>query len=440
MTKSRKPIFVRKSVLMLFMLVLSMILMLPVTAKTASAATNGFYKKGTYTYYYVNGVKKTGYVKIGGYTYLFDSQGRMKTGWVTDSKGNKRYFYSNGKMAEGWVLNKTVNKKRYFYKGSGIMATGWVKNSAGEHRYFNTSNGYMYSGWATRASDGKKRYFNTSTGFMLKGFKKVGNYYYYFDTSNGLMAVNAFKKDGTKTYYLQSNGTAKKGWLTKSNKKYYFGTDYVMYVSKTATIDNKNYVFNASGVASEAPYTVVGNYVYVYENGRKYALEKEFLTHPGVADGSISDDELLAALCECEAGNQGLIGMEAVALCLLNRSIYPTKEWPSSIRYVIYQGKPLQYSPVRYGSLIKRLNGKWDDKATAMEAVRRAKKLIYDYQTTGKKRKLEGFPTADFNYLYFMADYAYYSMPLDFARVENYLYVAPNGSSHMFFVNWISPK
>ena len=48
-------------------------------------------------------------------------------------------------------------------------------------------------------------------------------------------------------------------------------------------------------------------------------------------------------LCEAEAGNQGKIGMEAVALCVLNRTIKSDKEFPSTIRGVIYENIGKQY-------------------------------------------------------------------------------------------------
>ena len=47
-------------------------------------------------------------------------------------------------------------------------------------------------------------------------------------------------------------------------------------------------------------------------------MEEEFLEHPGIADGKVSDLDLLAAVCDAEAGDQGVVGMEAVALCVLN--------------------------------------------------------------------------------------------------------------------------
>lgn len=57
----------------------------------------------------------------------------------------------------------------------------------------------------------------------------------------------------------------------------------------------------------------------IEKNARNYTVMKEYLSHPGVANGEKSDLDLLAAFCESEAGNQGLVGMEAVVLTVLNR-------------------------------------------------------------------------------------------------------------------------
>ncbi len=56
-------------------------------------------------------------------------------------------------------------------------------------------------------------------------------------------------------------------------------------------------------------------------------MEEEFLEHPGIADGKVSDLDLLAAVCDAEAGDQGVVGMEAVALCVLNCTIDQYKEF-----------------------------------------------------------------------------------------------------------------
>jgi hypothetical protein len=297
------------------------------------------------------------------------------------------------------------------------MATGWVKNSSGQYRYFDTSGGLMYT-----------------------GLKKISTSYYYFDTSNGVRAQSGFLTVSGTTYYFGSDGKAQTGWLTISGQKYYFGTTGAMYVDKTATISGKSYSFDSNGVATELPYVLSGDNVKVYENGRNYLLVKEYIEHPGIADGTVSDLELLAAICDAEAGGQGLIGMEAVALTILNRTIKTDKEFPSTLRYVIYQGVSFpQYSPVRDGALLRRLKGSYENRTLAYRAAQEAMNIFNAYVKNGTKRTLSGFTTKDFNYMYFMTDTAFKKQNLDFDKIESYTYTA-NGETHVFFVDWISPS
>jgi hypothetical protein len=296
------------------------------------------------------------------------------------------------------------------------MATGWVSNSI-MARYFDTSNGYLYTGLQT-----------------------VDDAVYYFSSATGARTEGRFLTVSGSTYYFrEDDGKAQTGWLVLDGKRYWFNSAGVMYASRTATIGGKTYSFAEDGVATEVTYTLSGNNVKVYENGKTYTLVKEFLTHPGIADESVSDLDLLAALCECEAGGQGLVGMEAVALTILNRTIKADKEFPSTLRYVIYQGTSFaQYSPVTNGSLLKRLNGNFENRALAYQAAQKAMDIFNAYVTKGTKRTLPGFTTKDFNYLYFMTDTAFWKQNLNFSKVEYFTYSA-NGGTHVFFVDWISP-
>lgn len=215
-----------------------------------------------------------------------------------------------------------------------------------------------------------------------------------------------------------------------------------MYSNTTLYLGGKKYRVDENGVVTEITskydYKVESGYVRAYDkkNGRYYYLAKEFAQHPGVADGRKTDRDLLAAICEAEAGDQGLVGMEAVALCLLNRTIKPDREFPSELRYVLYQqGSPTaypQYSPVRDGALVKRLNGNFIDRTAAYKAADSAIKKFNDYVVSGKPRTLEGFDRKDFDFMYFMMESSFWRQPLDFGKVDNFLY-----KDHMFFVDWV---
>lgn len=356
--------------------------------------------------------------------------GFLKSGTVT------RYFRpSNGKLVRGWLTLK--GKKYYFTSGTGAMVKGWQTTAKKEKRYFK-SNGQMLTGWFTD-SKGYTRYFNTSTGIMYTGLKTVDGNIYYFSKTSGVRYQKGFGKVGSKRYYFSTtDGKAQTGWLSLDGNSYYFGTTGVMYVNTTASIGGKTYAFDSNGVASEKQDSgkddndsSITFTWYDEKRGRNFTIMKELKSHPGVADGTKSDLDILAAVCEAEAGDQGIAGMKAVALCLLNRTL--DKEFPSSVRYVLYQGTTFpQYSVVTNNQLLKRLNGQFIDRASAYEAAQQALDSFNAYVLNGTPRTVSGIKAKDFNYKYFMMTSAFWKQPLNFNKVVYETY-----KDHTFFVDWV---
>lgn len=438
--------------------------MLPSMAEETQAATAGFKTTGGKTYYIdANGQKHKGWLTLNGKKYYFDTKtgvqlkgwmknssgqniryftsgkGYMVTGFLTDSKGNTRYFTpGTGLMVRGWMTDSAGNKY-YFSKGAGIMAKGWLTDSKNQKRYFSKASGRLLTGWL-KSSANNYRYFKKDTGVMLTGLQKIGNYYYYLNKSTGIRYEKGWLNVGSNRYYFASGtGRAKTGWMTLSGKKYYFRSTGALLRSTSTVIDGKAYTFDAAGVATASKYTVINNNIKVYDakNNKYYYMAKEFIEHPGIADGKLTDRDLLAALCDSEAGDQGLIGMEAVALCILNRTIKSDKEFPSEVKLVIYQalsqGSSLaQYSVIKDGAYLKRLKGQYSNKTNAYKAADAALKIFNNYVTKGTPRKLTGFKQ-DFNYMYFMMEASFWKQPLNFKKVEYFKY-----KSHMFFVDWVS--
>lgn len=372
--------------------------------KSDGSKQKGWLTLGKYKYYFnkTTGVQVKGWLSVSGKkTYYFTSKkGAMVTGWMTDSKKHKRYFNpKTGKLTRGWMKN-SKGQKYYFTSGEGVMATGWMKNSKGQKRYFYSNSGVMATGWLKNTSKNITYYFDTDTGYMYTGLNRISG----------------------KLYYFKSNG--------------------VMAVSTTVSVNGVTYSISATGVAtaktSKPNVNVSNGNVKVYDttNSRYYTMVKEYKSHPGIANGKTTDEALLAALCEAEAGNQGKIGMEAVALCVLNRTIKSDKEFPSTIRGVIYENigssTTPQYSVVRDGTLAKRLKGTFENRTLAYQAAREAMTIFNNYVKTGKARTLSGFKKKDFNYMYFMMNSAFKKQPLTFSKVEYEVY-----KDHTFFVDWV---
>lgn len=393
--------------------------------KSDGSKQKGWLTLGKYKYYFnkTTGVQVKGWLNVNGQkTYYFTSQkGAMVTGWLTDSRKRKRYFNpKTGKLTRGWMEN-SKGKKYYFTSGEGIMATGWLKNSKGQKRYFHSTSGVMATGWLKNTSKNISYYFDPETGYMTTGWRRISGKKYYFSTSNGSMAT---------------------GLKTIDGKKYYFKTDGSMAVSTTVTVSGVTYTISSTGVAtvktSHSNQNLSNGNVKVYDtqNSRYYTMVKEYKTHPGIANGKTTDEALLAALCESEAGDQGKIGMEAVALCVLNRTIKKDKEFPSTVRGVIYEsmvnGTYPQYSVVRDGALLKRLNGNFENRTLAYQAAKKAMTIFNNYVKNGKSRTLTGFKQKDFNYMYFMMNSSFKKQPLTFSKVKYEVY-----KDHTFFVDWV---
>ena len=393
--------------------------------KSDGSKQKGWLTLGKYKYYFnkTTGVQVKGWLNVNGQkTYYFTSQkGAMVTGWLTDSRKLKRYFNpKTGKLTRGWMKN-SKGKKYYFTSGEGIMATGWLKNSKGQKRYFHSTSGVMATGWLKNTSKNISYYFDPETGYMTTGWRRISGKKYYFSTSNGSMAT---------------------GLKTIDGKKYYFKTDGSMAVSTTVTVSGVTYIISSTGVAtvktSHSNQNLSNGNVKVYDtqNSRYYTMVKEYKTHPGIANGKTTDEALLAALCESEAGDQGKIGMEAVALCVLNRTIKKDKEFPSTVRGVIYEsmvnGTYPQYSVVRDGALLKRLNGNFENRTLAYQAAKKAMTIFNNYVKNGKSRTLTGFKQKDFNYMYFMMNSSFKKQPLTFSKVKYEVY-----KDHTFFVDWV---
>ena len=372
--------------------------------KSDGSKQKGWLTLGKYKYYFnkTTGVQVKGWLSVSGKkTYYFTSKkGAMVTGWMTDSKKHKRYFNpKTGKLTRGWMKN-SKGQKYYFTSGEGVMATGWMKNSKGQKRYFYSNSGVMATGWLKNTSKNITYYFDTDTGYMYTGLNRISGKLYYFK-SNGVMAVTTTVSVNGVTYSISATGVA----TAKTSKP-------------NVNVSNGNVK------------------VYDTTNSRYYTMVKEYKSHPGIANGKTTDEALLAALCEAEAGNQGKIGMEAVALCVLNRTIKSDKEFPSTIRGVIYENigssTTPQYSVVRDGALAKRLKGTFENRTLAYQAAREAMTIFNNYVKTGKARTLSGFKKKDFNYMYFMMNSAFKKQPLTFSKVEYEVY-----KDHTFFVDWV---
>ncbi len=214
--------------------------------KTAKKDT-GWKKFGRYTFHFDGaGRAQTGTVKIGKSLFHFDERGCLvKAGWsetngrrcyvnpktgtvLTGLKrvGGKLYFFNT----DGYLLNRTgfikLGRKVFYKQKDGSMKTGWLKVNG--QMYFMNADGTRHTGWLKR---GNKKFYFDSNGVMTakQGFVKIGNKVYYV-RSDGSMKTGWLKVSG-KFYYMDADGSRHTGWLEKGQRKFYFGSDGVLRAS-----------------------------------------------------------------------------------------------------------------------------------------------------------------------------------------------------------------
>ncbi|MCD8398729.1 MAG: polysaccharide deacetylase family protein [Lachnospiraceae bacterium] len=211
------------------------------SAINTQESLNGYVTIDGKTYYYKNGVKYTGRVKIDDIYYYFLDGVMQKSYWYTSESGAKYYFRASGQMAVGRVKIKGTY---YYFNTSGKMVTSKKVNINGKYYYFNAS-GKMVTSKKVKIN-GYYYYFN-SNGKMVTGFKKIDGYYYYFN-SHGKMLTGLRKINGNY-YYFSSSGKRKTGWLTDENgNKYYFDETTGIRVTGKQIISHYIRYFDSNGV------------------------------------------------------------------------------------------------------------------------------------------------------------------------------------------------
>ena len=164
-------------------------------------------------------------------------------------------FTIKKQIITGW---QKVDGKWYYYNSLGVKQTGWQKIS-GKWYYLNSS-GVMQTGWQKISS---KWYYLNGSGVMQTGWLKKANKWYYFNGS-GVMQTGWLKKDN-KWYYFNGSGVMQTGWLKKANKWYYFNGSGIMQTSKWINNKGKWFYFDELGIMQTSKW-IKGIY-YVKEDG-----------------------------------------------------------------------------------------------------------------------------------------------------------------------------
>ena len=296
---------------------------------------NGFVEYNGFAYYYDNGKLAKGFTKIGNDYYIFNATSGMMykdaNMWVGDNpygiEGGMYYFNETGKMVLPDIENgekKIVEKdgklylmidksfapeglyeldgEYYYAQADGTLAvdkdiyattklldgTGWYK--------FDTDGKLIKNGFVE--CDGKTFYF--VDGIRAKGFTKIGNDYYIFNATSGMMYKDANMWVGDNPYGIEGG-------------MYYFNETGKMVLpdlengEKKIVSENGRLYFTIDGVkVSEGLYELDGDYYYVQTN-REVATDRAFYLYDSELKGGVgwyrfgSDGKLITdGFVECD--------------------------------------------------------------------------------------------------------------------------------------------
>ena len=214
---------------------------------TDTSVKNGWVTENGKTYYYVNGTKVTGWKKIDGKYYYFNSTNGYiyKNVLLTSSKNNICYIDSTGaRVTNQWV---TWKEKRYYMGASGYALKGW-QSIDGRYYYFNSVKGYAYKNVLLTSSKNNICYIDSTGARVISQWVNWKDNKYYMSSSG--YAVKGMKKISGKYYYFDGNGKMCYGWQVINGKKYYFykgsgkRAQSVTLTSSTGVVS----VFDAQGV------------------------------------------------------------------------------------------------------------------------------------------------------------------------------------------------
>ena len=209
------------------------------TTDTGSAAS-GWQTAGGETYYAgQGGTALTGTREIAGKTYVFDSEGKLQTGWCYDEKTHSWLYATPAEEAaqtgattgevkkNSWVCS---DGEWFVVDEDGHMQTGWVHDpwGTGEWYYFNPSTtngtyGAMRTGWFW---DGANWYLANDSGEMQSGWVydiSQGSWYYLNTAHDGAYGAmqTGWIWDGSNWYYAGADGKMQTGWRWLDGEWYY---------------------------------------------------------------------------------------------------------------------------------------------------------------------------------------------------------------------------
>ena len=135
----------------------------------------------------------------------FDPAGH---GWYFDLGLSKRITASWADVA--YTYGGETKIYSYHFDENGVMDSGWWKDDRGVWYHLSTNHdgwfGSMDKGWYLDSADGKWYYLNIMTGSMLTGWQEINGNWYYFNES---APMQTWDWDATANRWVYANRTGR---------------------------------------------------------------------------------------------------------------------------------------------------------------------------------------------------------------------------------------
>ena len=202
-----------------------------------TAATGWQEIDGNQYYFGEDGLLKSGFRDIDGAVYYFTEDGTKVSGWV-DVDGRLYYLRQGGSLVTGWLslegqryyLTETgaatgifrIKDSTYLFDSQGRLTSGWVETGGG--RAYGDQNGHPVTGW--QVIDGTKYYFREDC-LLQTGWAEIDGLTYCFHEDGtpyqGITPEGEFASNGQMValvnpwHYLPDNYTVE---LTAISEEY----------------------------------------------------------------------------------------------------------------------------------------------------------------------------------------------------------------------------
>ena len=181
--------------------------------------------------------KLTGVQQVNGVPYTFDEYGCVQTGLISYEDGSLYNYATDATLITGWVTEQ--DGTYYFTDNKGALSgIQYIDDSL---YYFSEEKRLVTGGW-TQTPAGTV--YAGADGKLAVGLTNIDGKSYFFN-GNGILQTGLFTADST-VYYSDANGVLQSGIQTINGVSYYFRTDTYARDTGWQTIDNSKYYFSTA--------------------------------------------------------------------------------------------------------------------------------------------------------------------------------------------------